>query len=279
LAGFKIFGHRDLAFLMGVGGGLTQHFSSPELRITGGLEWSMGGGQSGSSGYVNLGDQDGDGIKDGADRCPEIKEDHDGFQDADGCPDADNDADGLLDRQDQCPAHAEDMDGFKDSDGCPDPDNDGDGVADTEDRCPLHPENRNGYADKDGCPDDDKIVVEQGRIRHLDKIYFDTGKSTIQAQSYAILDRIALAIIRRPQLVKIRIEGHTDAFGSDELNQKLAEDRANAVRQYLIQSGVKPTRLVALGHGEKRLVGDGKSVVSARLSRRVEFVILARSTQ
>ena len=131
LAGFRLFGGDDLAFSMGIGGGLNDEFSSPEFRVVGGLSWSMSG-RGGSGHYaVSASDQDNDGVRDNADACPELREDRDGFQDADGCPDKDNDQDGLLDTQDKCPSHPEDLDGFQDEDGCPDPDNDRDGVLDT----------------------------------------------------------------------------------------------------------------------------------------------------
>src|SRR5690606_4933284 len=76
------------------------------------------------------GDQDGDGIRDSIDACPEEPEDKDLFDDDDGCPDPDNDGDGFIDSNDKCPLDAEDKDGFEDDDGCPDKDNDGDGIAD-----------------------------------------------------------------------------------------------------------------------------------------------------
>ena len=66
-------------------------------------------------------DRDGDGLRDGADKCPGDPEDHDAFQDEDGCPDLDNDADGILDVDDLCPNDPEDRDRFQDEDGCPDP--------------------------------------------------------------------------------------------------------------------------------------------------------------
>ncbi len=100
-------------------------------------------------------DADGDGIADRDDRCPREREDRDGFQDSDGCPDPDNDGDGVLDRRDQCRDQAEDKDGWQDTDGCPDPDNDGDGVADADDRCPEAAEDKDGHEDGDGCPDPD----------------------------------------------------------------------------------------------------------------------------
>ncbi|MBL8952045.1 MAG: OmpA family protein, partial [Myxococcaceae bacterium] len=94
-------------------------------------------------------DVDGDGVDDAADRCPLTKEDGDGFEDEDGCPEADDDEDGVADRADRCPAAAETFNGWKDDDGCPDEhgDLDGDGVEYEVDRCPLEP----GDA-RDGCP-------------------------------------------------------------------------------------------------------------------------------
>ena len=65
----------------------------------------------------------------------------------------DMDHDGVSDDVDQCPELAEDCDGFEDADGCPDWDNDDDGVGDAEDRCPTEKEDQNGYQDDDGCPD------------------------------------------------------------------------------------------------------------------------------
>ena len=107
-------------------------------------------------------DADGDGIVDGRDKCPKQKEDFDGYQDEDGCPEGDpppvnNDADGdgIVNSDDACPDIPEDLDGFKDSDGCPDLDNDGDGIVDTADRCPMQPETFNGVQDEDGCPEQD----------------------------------------------------------------------------------------------------------------------------
>ena len=67
----------------------------------------------------NIGDRDGDGIKDDVDKCPDDPEDFDNFEDEDGCPDPDNDRDGIPDVDDKCPNIPEDKDGFQDEDGCP----------------------------------------------------------------------------------------------------------------------------------------------------------------
>jgi outer membrane protein OmpA-like peptidoglycan-associated protein len=104
----------------------------------------------------NLGDRDGDGLKDDVDKCPDEPEDRDGFEDEDGCPEPDNDRDGLLDEDDRCPNIPEDRDGYQDEDGCPEGDQndrDGDGILDNVDRCPDEPEDFDQFEDDDGCPD------------------------------------------------------------------------------------------------------------------------------
>jgi len=106
----------------------------------------------------NIGDRDGDGIKDDVDKCPDDPEDFDDFEDLDGCPEPDNDRDGILDEDDKCPNEPEDKDGVEDEDGCPDPDEtdrDGDGIKDDVDQCPDDPEDKDGFQDTDGCPDPD----------------------------------------------------------------------------------------------------------------------------
>ncbi|MFO0550416.1 MAG: thrombospondin [Polyangiaceae bacterium] len=98
-------------------------------------------------------DNDGDRIPDTLDRCRDAAETVDGFQDDDGCPDLDDDRDGIPDEEDRCRNEKEDKDGFEDDDGCPDPDNDGDTIPDDKDTCPLAAEDLDGHLDNDGCPD------------------------------------------------------------------------------------------------------------------------------
>lgn len=100
-------------------------------------------------------DLDEDGIIDKLDQCVSEREDKDGFEDADGCPEADNDLDGVLDIDDECALVPEDRDGFQDKDGCPEFDNDQDGIPDVRDRCPSDAEDKDGFEDADGCPDID----------------------------------------------------------------------------------------------------------------------------
>lgn len=100
-------------------------------------------------------DNDGDRIPDERDRCRDDAETVDGFKDDDGCPDLDDDDDSIPDENDACRNEAEDLDGYKDEDGCPELDNDGDGVPDKTDLCINGPEDKDGFRDADGCPDPD----------------------------------------------------------------------------------------------------------------------------
>ncbi|MFT3694788.1 MAG: OmpA family protein [Kofleriaceae bacterium] len=148
IAGVKLYLARNSFLSLGGGTGL-QHDkgANPDLRAFIGIVFEP-----------NIGDRDGDGIKDDVDQCPDDPEDFDGFQDEDGCPDPDNDRDGIPDVDDKCPNIPEDKDGFQDEDGCPEGnknDRDGDGILDDVDKCPDDPEDFDGFQDEDGCPDPD----------------------------------------------------------------------------------------------------------------------------
>ncbi len=208
-------------------------------------------------------DQDGDGVLDDNDACPAAAEDADGFEDADGCPDSDNDADGILDTQDACPDEAEDVDGFEDDNGCPDTDNDSDGVTDEWDKCP----NRKGHPDADGCPRAKEI--KRGRLI-LKGVHFESGKAALTPNSFAILDQVFRSLREWPE-VRIEIRGYTDSIGSATLNQRLSQKRAESVRDYLIQKGVDPSRIRAVGMGEQDPIAPNTVASGRAKNRRVEI--------
>jgi outer membrane protein OmpA-like peptidoglycan-associated protein len=221
-------------------------------------------------------DQDEDGVPDVNDKCPKQAEDIDKFEDLDGCPDPDNDNDGVPDKFDDCPNKPEDMDNFKDDDGCPDPDNDNDGVVDAKDKCPDKPETINGYRDNDGCPDKGapQVFITENKIVITKKVYFATGRSTIRRRSFNILNQVALILRANPQVKGIRIEGHTDDRGKAEKNKVLSQQRAEAVRAFLIQAGIEASRLFAVGHGQEKPLASNDTKQGRATNRRVEFVIL-----
>ena len=224
-------------------------------------------------------DNDQDGVLDASDKCPNDAEDKDDFQDEDGCPDPDNDGDGIADEVDKCIDVAEDMDGFQDEDGCPDTDNDNDGILDANDKCPNEAEVKNGFEDEDGCPDETLAKVEKGKIIIKDKIYFDTGKAKIKPESIPVVRAVQGILAANPEITKVSIEGHTDDRGSANANRKLSQARAESVRNWLIENGIGPERLSALGYGEDKPAMEGKTKEARELNRRVEFIILEPAQQ
>ncbi len=224
-------------------------------------------------------DNDKDGFLDPEDDCPDEPETVNGYKDGDGCPDSDpdTDGDGYKDSVDECPRAAEDFDGFQDEDGCPDNDNDNDGIPDNADGCPLVPENINGVEDEDGCPDDDapkRVIVEKSRIKITETIFFDFNKASIRQHSYGLMDEIALVIIDHANILKIRVEGHTDSDGDDAYNRQLSQARAESVVNYLVAAGVERDRLEPVGYGETRPLFPNETESQKAANRRVEFIIV-----
>ncbi|MEZ4224700.1 MAG: OmpA family protein [Polyangiaceae bacterium] len=218
-------------------------------------------------------DNDLDGIEDIVDQCANDPEDKDGFEDQDGCPDRDNDQDAILDGDDKCPNDPEDRDGFEDQDGCPDDDNDKDGIPDKDDKCPDEPEVKNGYADDDGCPDAEQVRVVGDKIYLDDRVHFWVNSAKIRPVSYPLLERVAQLIADNPSWVHVEVQGHTDERGPEWFNEKLSQDRAASVAEFLASKGLVKERLSAKGFGSSQPMVDKKSERAWFMNRRVEFQI------
>ena len=262
LAGFKYLSRLGVATGIAGTGGVTSGFGAPDWRLIAMVGFTMP--EKEEAPQI---DTDGDGILDVDDACPNDPEDIDGFQDEDGCPDFDNDADGILDVDDACP----DEPGPPENNGCPDPDRDGDGVPDRIDNCPDEP----GPVENQGCPEEQLVVIEDGKLEILDKIYFNTDSATLQPRSYAVLDNVAEVLNAHPEIPIVRVEGHTDSTGSAPYNMRLSQRRAESVVRYLVDKGaVDENRLIAEGFGETRpIVPDATTKQQLARNRRVEFHI------
>ena len=217
-------------------------------------------------------DPDGDGIAGKADKCPDVAEDKDGFEDDDGCPDPDNDKDGIPDAQDKCPNQPETFNGIDDEDGCPEIDTDGDGILGSRDKCPDEPETVNGYKDDDGCPDEVPQAVKKF-TGVIECINFKTGQATILPGSYSILDR-AVAVLKDYPDIRIEISGHTDSKGKADYNRDLSQRRADAVKVYFIAKGIEASRLTTVGYGLDRPIADNGTESGRSKNRRTEFRLL-----
>lgn len=220
-------------------------------------------------------DNDQDQVPDAKDKCPMEREDLDKYDDLDGCPDPDNDGDGIADSGDQCPQQAEDLDKFQDQDGCPESDNDKDGILDAQDKCPNKPEVVNGKQDDDGCPDagESAVMVSADKIDLLEAIAFKSGTATFDKKATNLLGQVAATLRANPDIVKLRITCHVDPTKNPDKDQSLSEDRANAVREWLIKWGISPGRVDVRGFGGKKPLKKGGGAINDR----IELIILERS--
>lgn len=105
-------------------------------------------------------------------------------------------------------------------------------------------------------------------------VNFDLGKSSLTSTAKANLDKLVGVFNEYPD-TNITIYGHTDSSGGDELNQRLSEQRASSVRDYLTGKGLKASRFTTVGRGETEPIADNSTATGMAQNRRVEFAITA----
>jgi len=215
-------------------------------------------------------------------------------------PATDWDGDGILDRLDRCNNTPKGC--MVDSYGC-ESDFDGDGVCDGVDQCNDTPAGMK--VDKHGCAPSQKSksaapqatkapqtpqpakpatpaeppdevhhqLVQKGSIR-LENVYFEPGSAKLIPESEEALRKVGRTLEKYPDL-RFEIEGHTDSRGSASQNQQLSEQRAHAVREFLIYNfKINPSNYTARGYGETRLENDERSDEERMRNRRVEMRLL-----
>lgn len=128
---------------------------------------------------------------------------------------------------------------------------------------------------------DNEIVIigEAGTCQHelndflaKERVTFKKGKAEFVESSYPLLT--LLASIARNCNTRLEIASHTDAEGDAAINMKLSQRRADAVRKYLVQSGVAAEQLEANGYGESQPIADNDTDEGRRANRRVEFRVI-----
>ena len=115
--------------------------------------------------------------------------------------------------------------------------------------------------------------VEVGAKVQMNNIFFEFGKATLKAESYPELNRIS-EFFKTNKKVVSEISGHTDNVGSDEVNNKLSQERADVVRNYLLTQGVPAERITAKGYGKNKPKVANDTPENQAINRRVEFEIL-----
>lgn len=164
----------------------------------------------------------------------------------------DSDGDGVFDDKDKCPNTPKGAP--VDAKGCI-PDTDADGVTD----------------DKDKCPD----TLAGARVNELgcwvlENLHFDTNKSVIKSEYNPILNSV-LSVLKNNPNVRVEIQGHTDNVGSKALNDKLSNNRAKAVMDYLTSFGIPAKQLSSVGYGAAQPIASNDTPEGRAKNRRVEL--------
>jgi outer membrane protein OmpA-like peptidoglycan-associated protein len=112
----------------------------------------------------------------------------------------------------------------------------------------------------------------RGLIVNMSDVLFDTNKYTLKPGTQISLAKVSGILEAYPGL-KVQVEGYTDSVGTDELNQTLSENRAGAVRSFLVQQGVSPDSITSAGFGKSNPVADNGTASGRQQNRRVNMVV------
>jgi outer membrane protein OmpA-like peptidoglycan-associated protein len=112
----------------------------------------------------------------------------------------------------------------------------------------------------------------RGLIVNMSDVLFDTGKYTLKPETKITLAKVAGILQAYPGL-KLQVEGYTDSVGGDEYNQKLSENRAGGVRDFLVSQGVSMNNISAMGYGKNNPVADNGTAQGRQQNRRVQLVV------
>jgi outer membrane protein OmpA-like peptidoglycan-associated protein len=114
--------------------------------------------------------------------------------------------------------------------------------------------------------------TDRGLVVNMSDVLFDTGKYTLRQEAREKLARIAGIVLNYPGL-KLEAEGHTDNVGSADFNQKLSEQRADSVRQYLLSQGIQEASITSSGKGFSVPVAPNDTAAGRQKNRRVELIV------
>jgi len=156
-----------------------------------------------------------------------------------------------------------------------DGDEDGDGVPDSRDKCPGTP--RGVQVDANGCPPPpvvEEVVVVKEEVIVIRDVRFEFNSAKLTASDKERLNTISTRLKNEAPTAKLSVTGHTDSVGRDAYNQKLSEQRAQSVTDYLVSTGVPQASFVSVqGAGETRPQADNATAEGRAMNRRVEIRI------
>jgi outer membrane protein OmpA-like peptidoglycan-associated protein len=117
------------------------------------------------------------------------------------------------------------------------------------------------------------VEIAGNEIKIKKQIHFETDSAKISLDSTGLLEEIADTLIRNPCLKQVEIQGHTDNTGPKEHNKVLSDQRANSVRDWLLQHNIESGRLIAAGYGQERPISPNVTPAGKERNRRVQFMI------
>ena len=205
-------------------------------------------------------DSDKDGINDEEDKCPNQA----GIAKYSGCPIPDTDKDGINDEEDKCPSQA----GPASNNGCPVSDRDKDGINDDDDKCPDVP----GVVKNFGCPETPELPAEVSKMlsSSAQKVLFGASTAKLSTTSNTSLNQIVKIMKDYPDL-RLKIEGHADNVEKNA--ETLSEQRAAAVKAYMVSKGISADRIEVEGIGSTMPVSDNSTAAGRAKNRRVEIKV------
>jgi outer membrane protein OmpA-like peptidoglycan-associated protein len=113
-------------------------------------------------------------------------------------------------------------------------------------------------------------------IVNMSDVLFDTGSFTLKPAAREKLAKVSGILLAHPGLT-LQVEGHTDSVGSDEMNQRLSDQRAGSVREFLVGQGVDSSSITAEGFGKTEPIASNDSPEGRQRNRRVEIVVNGES--
>jgi outer membrane protein OmpA-like peptidoglycan-associated protein len=119
-------------------------------------------------------------------------------------------------------------------------------------------------------------VMTGESVRIKEMIQFDFNKASLRDDSVPILEEVARVLKSQPDIVRVEVQGHTDALGSPAVNAALSQARAEAVVGALVALGVPKETLYARGYGQTRPMGDNGTDEGRAANRRVQFEVVER---
>ncbi|MEM9695417.1 MAG: OmpA family protein [Myxococcota bacterium] len=201
-------------------------------------------------------DADGDTVVDAADACPQQPGVPNGDPKKNGCP-VDTDGDGVADSADACASVPGVASAEPNKNGCP-ADADGDGVADGVDACPSVKGAANADARISGCAVTGEVVLTRDAVVLLKPIAFAAGSARLTAPSKPVVASLAKALNDNPD-TKVEVQAHTAGTRPANVEKRLSQAQADAVKQELARQGIDPSRVTATGYGSGTPGADGPS--------------------